>query len=137
MCEKTDINEVYILISELEEQEIDYQNFETVFNNRMDNKYSYYYVCEENGKVIGILGLRIDYQLHHIKKVATIEEFIIKSEYRSKGIGKLLLENAITQAQNNNCEAIELTSRISRERAHNFYIKNGFAKNSFKFKMKL
>jgi len=34
-------------------------------------------------------------------------------------------------------EDIELTSRVSRERAHNFYTKNGFEKSSFKFKMKL
>ena len=136
-CTKNDIKEVYNLICELKEKEFEYKQFEIVFNNKINDNKNYYILCIENNNVIGFLSLNIDYQLHHINKVSTIEELIVSSKYRSNGAGKLLLENAINYAKSNNCEVIELTSGLSRERAHNFYIKNGFKKGSFKFKMEL
>lgn len=136
-CTKNDIKEVYNLICELKEKEFEYNQFKIVFNNKINDNKNYYILCIENNSVIGFLSLNIDYQLHHINKVSTIEELIVSSKYRSNGAGKLLLENAINYAKSNNCEVIELTSGLSREKAHNFYIKNGFKKGSFKFKMKL
>lgn len=136
-CKETDIREVYNLICELEETEFDYTKFKAVFDNKIKDNKNNYILAVEDKKVLGFLSLNIDYQLHHINKVATIEELVVSSNYRSGGIGKLLLEEAIHYAKDNHCEIIELTSNFSRERAHNFYIKNGFEKNSFKFKMEL
>jgi len=81
--------------------------------------------------------MKLDYQLHHTGKVATIEELIVSTLHRSNGIGKTLLDHAISYAKKSDCEVIELTSNFSRERAHNFYMKNGFKKGSFKFKLEL
>ncbi len=136
-CAEIDVKEVYNLICELKEKEFNYEKFKIAFNNKINNKNNYYILCVENENVIGFLSLNIDYQLHHTDKVATVEELIVSSKYRSNGAGKLLLENAVNYAKNNDCEVIELTSGFSRERAHNFYIKNGFNKGSFKFKMNL
>lgn len=136
-CKETDIREVYNLICELEEVEFDYTKFKEVFDYKIKDNKNNYILAVEDKKVLGFLSLNIDYQLHHINKVATIEELVVSSNYRSGGIGKLLLEEAIHYAKDKNCEIIELTSNFSRERAHNFYIKNGFEKNSFKFKMEL
>lgn len=66
-----------------------------------------------------------------------MKQIIVSSKYRSNGIGKSLLENAIEYAKNNKCDVIELTSGFSRERAHKFYEKNGFKKGGYKFKMDL
>ncbi len=76
-------------------------------------------------------------QLHRAKKTSFIDDLIVKEEYRNKGIGKLLLQNAINYAKQQDCEVIELTSFLSNENAHRFYENNGFKKHSIKFKQYL
>lgn len=136
-CRANDINQVYSLICELEGTNFNYNDFEVAFNSKINNCIDYCILCIVNNNVVGFLSLNVDYQLHHAGKVALIEELIVSSKYRANGIGKLLLDNAISYAKTNGCDVIELTSNFSRERAHNFYIKNGFKRDSYKFKMKL
>lgn len=136
-CNISDINPVYNLICELKEKEFDYKKFKQAFYSKINNNKNYYILCIDNEQVIGFLSLAIDYQLHHANKVATVEELIVTTKSRSNGAGKLLIENAINYAKEKDCEVIELTSVFSRERAHNFYMKNGFNKGSYKFKKNL
>jgi len=136
-CEINDIKKVYDLICELEDTKFDYKDFEIAFNSKINKDENYYILGVEDNNAIGFLSMNIDYQLHHVAKVATIEELIVSSKYRSNKAGKLLLDNAINYAKDENCDVIELTSSFSRERAHNFYEKNGFKKGSYKFKMEL
>lgn len=136
-CKETDILEVYNLICELKDKTLDYSNFEIAFKSKLMNDKNYYIVGIENNKIIGFLSLNIDYQLQYASKVALIEEFIVSSEYRSKGYGKELLNKAINEAKNNKCYIIELTSGFSREKAHKFYENNGFKRISYKFKIEL
>jgi ribosomal protein S18 acetylase RimI-like enzyme len=63
-----------------------------------------------------------------------IDTIIVDKDYRNKGIGKALMENAINFAINNNCEIVELTSKLNNENAHRFYEGIGFKKHSYKFK---
>lgn len=136
-CNKSDIKDIYNLICELKNKKFDYTKFQMAYTSKIDDEKNYYIIGIDDSNVIGFLSLVIDYQLHHVQKVATIEELIVSSKYRSNGIGKNLLENAIEYAKNNKCDVIELTSGFSRERAHKFYEKNGFKKGSYKFKMEL
>ena len=136
-CEYSDVDTVYNLICELEDTKFVYEDFRKIFNNKINDSSNYFILCLDNDNIIGFLSLNIEYQLHHVSKVATIEELIVSSKYRSNGAGKLLLDNAISYAKKQKCTIIELTSSFERERAHNFYIKNGFKKGSFKFKMSL
>lgn len=136
-CQDSDILEVYNLICELKNEKFDYSQFEIAFRSKMANNRNYYFLGIDNNEVVEFLSLVIDYQLSHAAKVATIEELIITSKFRNKGIGKELLNNAVLYAKDNNCDVIELTSGFQREHAHKFYEKNGFTKVSYKFKMNL
>lgn len=136
-CQESDVMEVYNLICELKNEEFDYSKFEIAFKEKMADEKNYYILGLENNSVIGFLSLVVDYQLHHTAKVATIEELIVSLKYRSKGMGKALINNAIDYAKSKDCDVVELTSGFSRKQAHKFYEKNGFKKNSYKFKMKL
>lgn len=136
-CQESDIIEVYNLICELKNEKFDYYKFEIAFKKKINDEKNYYILGVENSNIIGFLSLVVDYQLHHAAKVATIEELIVSSKYRSKGMGKALINRAIDYAKSKNCDVLELTSGFSREQAHNFYEKNGFKKSSYKFKIKL
>ena len=136
-CEINDIGEVYELICELEETVFDYKAFEIAFMHKINDNKNCYMVGVEDNKIIAFLSLNIDYQIHHAGKVATIEELIVTAEHRSKSAGRRLAENAIKYAKDHECAVIELNSSVLRERAHQFYIKNGFEMSSYKFVVKL
>lgn len=136
-CLNTDINDVYELICQLQNKKLNYDIFKEVYQSKINDPKNYFIVGVEKSDVVGFLSLVIDFQLHHIGKVATIEELIVSSKYRGNGIGKILLNNAINYARESKCDVIELTSNFSRGEAHRFYEKNGFKKESYKFKMNL
>lgn len=136
-CLETDVNEVYNLICELKDKKFDFTKFKEVYESKIGDEKNYFIVGLENNNIVGFLSLVIDFQLHHIDKVATVEELIVSSKYRNNGVGKMLLENAVNYAKESKCDVIELTSGFSRESAHRFYEKNGFIKGSYKFKKNL
>ena len=136
-CLDTDINEIYNLICELKDKKLDFNRFKESYKNKISDEKNYFIIGIETNNVVGFLSLVIDFQLHHADKVATVEELIVSSKYRSNGMGKMLLENAVNYAKESKCDVIELTSGFSRERAHRFYEKNVFIKGSYKFKKDL
>ena len=73
-------------------------------------------------------------KLHRVKKQIFIEDLIVDENFRNRGIGKELLQNAINYADDKACDVVELTSYIDNEKAHKFYENNGFIRHSYKFK---
>jgi len=62
---------------------------------------------------------------NNLRKVGHIEDMVVSEEYRSNGVGKLLLKELIKIGKENNCYKIvlECNPDISQ-----FYEKNGFIK---------
>jgi len=57
---------------------------------------------------------------------AWIEDVIVDSEARGKGVGRLLSETALDHARSLGAITVELTSRPSREAANRLYQRIGF-----------
>lgn len=57
---------------------------------------------------------------------AQIEAVRVASDQRSNGVGRVMVEWAITTARQQGAGLIQLTSDVSRERAHTFYERLGF-----------
>lgn len=64
---------------------------------------------------------------------------VVDKNYRNKGIGKQLLENAESWAKNIGATGIGLNSvdRPERINAHHFYKKNGYVEKSIGFAKKM
>jgi len=78
-----------------------------------------------HGEIVGTLTLvmfRIPTALR-----AWIEDVVVDSGARGRGVGEALTEEAIRIAQSSGARTIDLTSRRSREAAHRLYEKVGFA----------
>jgi ribosomal protein S18 acetylase RimI-like enzyme len=58
---------------------------------------------------------------------AWIEDVVVDSSARGRGVGEALTKEAIRIAQSRGARTIDLTSRRSREAAHRLYEKVGFA----------
>jgi GNAT superfamily N-acetyltransferase len=86
-----------------------------------------YFIAKENGKIIASCYISIIPNLtRNGKSIGFIENVIIDKNYRGKGIGKNIMENAIKYAKENNCYKVVLQSGNKRTDAHGFYESLGF-----------
>lgn len=85
------------------------------------------YVAELSGKgVAGWIGLRISRSVEQ-DACAEITGLIIDESIRSCGIGRILLDVGERWAREQGCESVSVHSNVVRQRAHQFYERNGYA----------
>jgi ribosomal protein S18 acetylase RimI-like enzyme len=92
-------------------------------------------VAEVGGIVVGMCQLLT---FRHLQErgglCAEIESVHVDERLRSSGIGGTLLEATVARAQAAGCYRVQLTSNKSREAAHRFYERHGFAASHEGFK---
>lgn len=132
-----DVWELYNVICLLENRRLNREEFNECYRNQHNNENMHCIVAEENGRMIGCLNLRIEYQLHHAGKIAEIMEFCIVEGQRSAGVGKKILDYAVLLAKKAGCDKIELCTNQLRVDAHRFYQRQGMKNFHYKFSMNL
>ncbi|MEZ5377219.1 MAG: GNAT family N-acetyltransferase [Acidimicrobiales bacterium] len=85
---------------------------------------SHLLLAEEDGVVYGCLTLVLFRIPTGIR--AWIEDVIVDTEARGKGVGRLLSEHAIEMSKEAGAVTVDLTSRPSREAANRLYARIGF-----------
>ncbi len=134
-----DTEDIYKMIKllEIDSREINKKELTEVYKYNLKQENIFYKVAEIDNKILGFIGLHLQKFLHHCSEVAEIAELIVHPQYRNKNIGLILLNEAEKIAIENKCHDIELSSNMKRERAHNFYKKNGYFDTHYKFSKKL
>ena len=95
-------------------------------------------VVEDNGLVAGTMVLIIAPNLSHgASPWALVENLVVDSNHRRKGLARLLMEYAIDKAQKAGCYKITLSSHKSRHGAHSFYRSMGFQASAHGFRLYL
>ena len=82
---QADLPEIYQLICALEETAFPKEIFTWGYDAILANSSHLLLVAEEQGKVQGVLHLRMEFQLHHCDRIAEIMELIVSPAARSKG----------------------------------------------------
>lgn len=136
-CIGSDASAVHKIVCQLEGKNLDKKAFIDIFNKRLENPDCFLSVAKDDLNILGFIHMKIDEQLHHANKVATIDELVVLSGFRGQGIGQKLLQRAVAQAKDAGCECVELTSALERTDAHQFYERNRFDRWSIKFGMEL
>ncbi|WP_415334643.1 GNAT family N-acetyltransferase [Clostridium perfringens] len=98
-------------------------------------KNQYWYVAEENGKVIG-LGILMNHGNLRRKHVGVIT-LMVNSDYQNKGIGSLLMDKLINLSESLNIIKLELCVFRDNYKAINLYKKFGFKEEGIKIKSAL
>ena len=124
--------EIYSLICALEETSFPQEMFAWGFYTMLSSASHLLLVAEEEGQIVGLMNLRMEFQLHHCGTVAEIMELIVSREVRSKGIGAALLKAAREQAIQHHCIQFEVTSNQKRKQAHRFYQREGLEQTHIK-----
>ncbi|MEC7400379.1 MAG: GNAT family N-acetyltransferase [Verrucomicrobiota bacterium] len=84
------------------------------------------YVAKEGKKVWGMLSLVL-FPIPTGTK-AWVEDVVVDSSARGKGIGKALMNHALKKVREKRGKSIDLTSRPSRETANKLYPSLGYQK---------
>jgi (aminoalkyl)phosphonate N-acetyltransferase len=127
-----DIEQVFELSNQLENYSLNFESFRSCYYEIVSlNNHILYGIKIDN--IVGYIHLRLEKQLHHAGLVVEILELVIDNEFRSQKLGKRLLDFATSYSSSIGAAHIELTTSISRNRAHQFYIREGFNQTSYKF----
>lgn len=94
------------------------------------------FVALEEGEVTGTFSLLVaDNLVHGGRRFAIVENVVVGSAHRGKGIGKRMMDRAFTLAQQEKCYKLMLSSNQKREKAHHFYDSLGFDRHGISFSM--
>lgn len=75
--------------------------------------------------VVGWISVAEAWTLTSVAR-ADIDGLVVEDEYRSNGIGRMLVDAAESWARRRNCVELRLLSNIVRARAHEFYRRLGY-----------
>lgn len=87
-------------------------------------------VAHDTGQIIGMVNLLYTVSTALGARVAILEDMVISSEYRSKGVGSKLLNYALDFAQSQGCQRITLLTDDDNIGAHRFYEQHGFERST-------
>ena len=105
--ENQDLNFIYKAIYELENEVLDFEVFEMIFNENISNPKNLYLIAESGNEGLGFISFHTQNLLHHCGLVGEIQEFFIHQKYRGQGVGRLLINEILDFAQKNNLKSID------------------------------
>lgn len=86
----------------------------------------------EGDKLIAISGYWIATKIY-CGKYLEIDNFVVAKKYRSKQIGKMLIEWLLAEAKTQGCKASLLDAYVENFKAHKFYYNQGFIARGFHY----
>lgn len=128
-----DTHAVYALISELKQAEFDHQAFSAGFAANLRDSNLRYQLALLDGEVVGMIGLHMQFHLHHANWIGEIQELVVMPQARGLKIGSQLLAWAEDEARRAGAEMTELSTNVKRLDAHRFYLREGYTQSHFRF----
>jgi len=86
----------------------------------------------EDGVCLGLSGFWIGKKLW-CGKYLELDNIIVRSAARSKGIGQIIFDYLSQKAKDNDCNMMALDSYTTNYKAHKFFYNNEFAPKGFHF----
>ena len=87
-------------------------------------------------RVVAVAGYRLMTMLY-AGRLLYLDDLVTDEAARSRGYGRTLIEWLKREARAQGCSELHLISRTTREGAHRFYFREGFAIECFHFRWKV
>lgn len=84
------------------------------------------------GVLRAVAGYRL-IEMLYCGRILVVDDLVTDEHARSRGHGRTLIAWLTEEARRNGCTQLQLDSRVHREAAHRFYIREGFAITCFHF----
>lgn len=123
---QADYDAVYQFLSLLQKRGFDYNKLKPLFCLNIENPNHLYLIAEVDLKPVGYASCHLQTLLHHEGQVAEIQEMFVLPEYRSSGIGKMLMDKIKLISREMGAIQLEVTTRLFREHAIRFYLREDF-----------
>ncbi|MBH0168379.1 MAG: N-acetyltransferase family protein [Bacillota bacterium] len=122
--DKDKLVELYqMLVPNSKKMKVREEQIETIRRDRNN----FLFVYEEDGELIGTLTLNICLQaLHGYRPYGVVENIIVHEDFRGRNIGRKLLQHVEDYCRSIDCHRIMLLSNSKRDRAHQFFEREGF-----------
>ena len=124
--EKKDLDQVFVLLNQLKQIEIDTIDKDKAWSDFINNTSSNSVVGLYNNKIVAYGSVVIENKVRG-EVAGHIEDIVVDSEVRGKMIGVSLIKELIKVAKNKGCYRITL---FCKETLVNFYSRNGFKVNN-------
>ena len=129
-----DFDAIYDFVCDLENERFNKELLKPCYEICLIGEYNHYLVAMVNERAIGYISCHGQVLMHHGGLVYEIQELYVVPEYRSKGVGALLIDALMKIINQKNFVLLEVSSNVKRKDAHRFYESNGFLHTSYKFK---
>ena len=113
---------------------IDWNNARHAYPELLNGERGLMLVAEIEGTVVGLVTLGFSFVLRFGGEYALIEDFIVHTDYRGRGLASLLLGAAMAEARQRGCSEVQVNGP-SKEGLP-VYIKNGFVETGEHLKAK-
>lgn len=125
-----ELDTAYNVIKQLR-TELLYKEFEDLIYDMRHMEYKMFGIMDGE-ELITYAGVAVQTNLYH-KRHLYVFDLVSDNKFRNVGYGKMMLDYLEDYARTCMCENIVLSSGFAREKAHQFYDKNGFEKKSYVF----
>lgn len=134
---REEISQTFEVLKQIYEELTDVESYIEEILNMMQRGYKLAAVFEnsekDNGKCIGVVGIRIIRKLHY-GKATEIEDFMIDRNRRGIGVGKMLMRWVEWQAAVFGCKNIIGNLETKRDPSQKIYSREGFEIDGLSFK---
>ena len=94
------------------------------------------YVAELEGEIVGTFALLIMDNLAHMgTPSAVVEDVVVDAAHQGHGIGRAMMNHAVSVCRRKGCYKMALSSYLKREKAHAFYDSLGFERHGYSFQV--
>lgn len=135
---ETDFKEIVPLIRELMGAlKYPEERYLRIWNDNLKKDHYKGFVAVLNNQIVGFIDIIYFQDLSHGSVVGQIQNLIVHSEHRGKGIGKALLKRTITLAKKHKFIELHIWTEFDNEKAISLYEKMGFEKRSLLLELEI
>ena len=130
---KTDLDNLILLYEHLHDNDIvtSKEALGKIWEKIIDSDFFIYFVIEIDNVIVCSCNLTIIPNLTRGgKSIGLIENVVTHLNHRNKGLGKVIMNEAIEVAKNQGCYKVMLLSDSRRIEAHKFYESLGFSSDN-------
>ena len=96
------------------------------------------YVARDGDLVVGTYELLImENMAKRGRRSGVVEDVMVLPEYRGRGVGKAMMQDAMERCRAAGCYKLTLSSNRMREGAHRFYDALGFTRHGYSFRVEI
>jgi glucosamine-phosphate N-acetyltransferase len=118
-------------------KELDPGKLRQIFLKGLASPRQEYLLARLGAQIIAFGSLTIKNNLWQAGNLAHIDELVVETAFRGRGVGTRMLEELVKLAEKHHSQRIELDSAFHREAAHRFYAGRGFENRGYIFSREL